>query len=85
MIKLEAFLATKATPLEAGRAKAALQEMQRFNGECWNRFAYAEAKIDEIERVCWLKGRIYKTSGAFFEIKSTTKTFAQYVEWLKAV
>lgn len=81
--QLDAFLATITSPLARGKAKAALQEMTRFNGVVWNRFKYAEERLADFDRVDWVKKRIYYQDDVFLQIGSRLKTFAQYVEFLK--
>lgn len=82
MTNFETFLATFDTPLAQGRARTALEFTQQFNRFPSARHLYAEQNLADFERVDYAKGRVYKKSGAFFAIKDTTNSFADYVQFL---
>lgn len=80
---LEQYLATL-PPMQAGKARKALDRYQGFNGELQKRYLHAERLAPlSATRIDRDKSRLYTSENTFFSFPAVTLAFVDYVEWLQ--
>ena len=80
-ITLDHYLVTM-TPLQAGKARKALEVQQGFDGVFMLRHQWAEAEHEAGATVDRVTKRVNKPSGTFYRIADVTKAAADYLDWL---